>query len=60
MPSIGFTLPHWMFWAALLVFPIIAWICVARTRDPLEAGRPNLFLAYLFWVFGGFLGLHRF
>jgi TRAP-type mannitol/chloroaromatic compound transport system permease small subunit len=60
MPSIGFVLPHWMFWAALLVFPVIAWICVARTRDPLEAGRPNLFLSYLFWLFGGFLGLHRF
>ena len=60
MPSIGFTLPHWIFWAALIVFPLIAWALVARTRDPVESGRPNLFLAYLFWVFGGFLGLHRF
>ena len=26
----------------------------------MEAGCPNLFLAYLFWLLGGFLGLHRF
>ena len=60
MPSIGFVLPHWVFWAALVVFPLVAWALVSRTRDPVEAGRPNLFLAYLFWLFGGFLGLHRF
>ena len=60
MPSIGFVLPHWIFWAALVIFPLVAVWLVARTRDPLEAGRPNLFLAYLFWAFGGFLGLHRF
>lgn len=60
MPSIGFVLPHWVFWAALIVFPVIAWMLYARTRDPVEAGRPNLGLAYLFWFFGGFLGLHRF
>lgn len=60
MPSIGFTLPHWIFWVALIVFPFIALVMVRRTRDPIDAGRPNLFLGYLFWFFGGFLGLHRF
>ena len=59
MPSVGFSLPHWMFWAALLLFPLVAWALVARTTDAAEAGRPNLPLAYIFWFFGGFLGLHR-
>jgi TRAP-type mannitol/chloroaromatic compound transport system permease small subunit len=59
MPSIGFTLPHWMFWAALLLFPPVAWALAERTKNAAEAGRPNLPLAYVFWFFGGFLGLHR-
>lgn len=59
MPSISFVLPHWLFWGSLAVFPAIAWYFVSRTKDPIEAGRPNRFLAYLFWLFGGFLGLHR-
>lgn len=59
MPSISFVLPHWLFWASLALFPAIAWYFVSRTKDAVEAGRPNRFLAYLFWFFGGFLGLHR-
>lgn len=59
MPSISFVLPHWLFWASLAFFPAIAWYFVNRTIDAVEAGRPNRFLAYLFWFFGGFLGLHR-
>jgi TRAP-type mannitol/chloroaromatic compound transport system permease small subunit len=59
MPSIGFTLPHWLFWAALIIFPIIAWMMVHRTRDNPDTAMANNFLAYLFWLFGGFLGMHR-
>jgi TRAP-type mannitol/chloroaromatic compound transport system permease small subunit len=59
MPSIGFTLPHWLFWAALIVFPVIAWMMVVRTRDNPDSALANSFMAYLFWLFGGFLGMHR-
>ena len=59
MPSISFVLPHWLFWAGLAVFPLIAAALVAKTRDDPSAGLTNRFLAYLFWFFGGFLGLHR-
>ena len=59
MPSIGFTLPHWAFWAVLIVFPIVAWFMVKRTKDDPDSARANNFLAYLFWLFGGFIGMHR-
>lgn len=60
MPSIGFVLPHWMFWAALAVFPPVAWAMFLRTRNRPDDGKANLFLAYLFWLLAGFLGMHRF
>jgi TRAP-type mannitol/chloroaromatic compound transport system permease small subunit len=60
MPSIGFVLPHWLFWSSLVVFPLIAWAMVAHTRNHPDDGKANNFLAYLFWLFAGFLGMHRF
>jgi TRAP-type mannitol/chloroaromatic compound transport system permease small subunit len=60
MPSIGFVLPHWMFWASLAVFPLVAWAMVVRTRHDPDDGKANNFLAYLFLVLAGFLGMHRF
>jgi len=60
MPSIGFVLPHWMFWLSLVVFPLVAWAMYLRTRNRPDDGRANLFVAYLFWFLGGFLGMHRF
>ncbi len=60
MPSIGFVLPHWAFWLSLIFFPLIAWAMYARTRQDPDNGRANTFLAYLFWLFAGFLGMHRF
>jgi len=59
MPSIGFTLPHWMFWTALLVFPVVAITLARRTKDNPDSAKANAFLAYLFWLFGGFIGMHR-
>ena len=59
MPSFTFVLPHWVYWGLLLVFPIVAMAFIARHRRrgvPLE---PQLFNAYLFWITGGFMGLHR-
>lgn len=60
MPSIGFVLPHWLFWSSLVVFPLVAWAMVARTRNVRNDGQANNFLAYLFWLTAGFLGMHRF
>ena len=53
-------MPHWFYWSGLLLFPFIATFLVARqTRNPPD-GRPSLFIAYLFWLLAGFLGIHRF
>ena len=59
MPHIGFVLPHWAYWAGLLLFPCFAFLMVRRER---AAGGPlgvSLPVAYLFLAAGGFLGLHR-
>lgn len=59
MPSLTFVLPHWLYWAGLIVFPIVAMVMVRR-----QAGRRvdgySTGIAYLVWVTGGILGLHRF
>ena len=60
MPSLHFVLPHWLYWGTLIFFPLIAWYLVARQiRRGVPRG-PSLFIAYLFWLCSGFLGLHRF
>ncbi|TIT22060.1 MAG: TRAP transporter small permease subunit [Mesorhizobium sp.] len=60
MPSLTFVLPHWLYWSSLVLFPVAAGFLVHRERAQRDAGRPNLFLAYLFLVTAGFLGMHRF
>ena len=30
MPGLSFTLPHWLYWASLIVFPLIAMILARR------------------------------
>ena len=32
MPSLPFVLPHWLYWATLVVFPLVAMYFVARQR----------------------------
>lgn len=56
MPSIGFELPHWLYWSSLLVFPAVAMFFARRGR----ASGYSLPIAYLIWATGGILGLHRF
>lgn len=60
MPSLGFVLPHWLYWAALLVFPLIAIAMVRREEAKRRHPAVSLPIAYLFLVCGGFAGLHRF
>lgn len=59
MPSLHFVLPHWLYWGTLLVFPLVAWALLARQRRRGVRRRPSLFVAYLFWLYAGFVGLHR-
>jgi TRAP-type mannitol/chloroaromatic compound transport system permease small subunit len=59
MPSFTFVLPHWMYWGALLLFPLVAMYLVARQRRDGAPREPIMFNAYLFWLTSGFMGLHR-
>ena len=58
MPGLSFTLPHWLYWVGLIVFPIVAMI-LSRRPQPKEK-RFTLPLAYMIAVTGGIIGLHRF
>ncbi|MDX2482950.1 MAG: TRAP transporter small permease subunit [Pseudodonghicola sp.] len=58
MPNLDFTLPHWAYWAGLIVFPIIA-MALAKRPKP-EHPTYSLALGYMILVTGGMLGLHRF
>jgi TRAP-type mannitol/chloroaromatic compound transport system permease small subunit len=60
MPNLNFVLPHWLYWGTLVVFPLIAMYLVKRQRRLGEPRGPSIFIAYLFWLFSGFIGLHRF
>jgi TRAP-type mannitol/chloroaromatic compound transport system permease small subunit len=60
MPHLNFVLPHWMYWGTLLVFPFVAMYLVKRQRQHGVPRGPSLFIAYLFLVCSGLMGLHRF
>jgi TRAP-type mannitol/chloroaromatic compound transport system permease small subunit len=60
MPDLTFILPHWLYWSGLLLFPLVAFFIVRRQAAKPEAKAVNLPVAYLLWLFGGFVGLHRF
>lgn len=58
MPSLDFSLPHWAYWAGLIIFPLIAMTLANRPRNH-ERRRYGLGLSYFILVTGGMLGLHR-
>jgi TRAP-type mannitol/chloroaromatic compound transport system permease small subunit len=60
MPHLNFVLPHWMYWGTLLLFPLVAMYLVKRQRRNGVPRGPSLFIAYLFWLCSGLMGLHRF
>ena len=62
MPSLPFVLPHWLYWGTLIVFPPIAGHgCSYSVSSGMAFRRgPSLFIAYMFWLCSGFMGLHRF
>ncbi len=57
MPSVEFVLPHWLYWAGLIVFPLIA-MYLSRQVQP-EPGSRSVGIAYFIWIVGGFFGFHR-
>lgn len=59
MPSLTFVLPHWLYWAGLVAFPLMAMFVVRRQRR-MAPPLVSLPLGYLMWAGGGFVGLHRF
>ena len=59
MPSLPFVLPHWLYWGTLVVFPIVAMYFVQRQLRRGVPRGPSLFIAYMFWLCSGFMGLHR-
>jgi TRAP-type mannitol/chloroaromatic compound transport system permease small subunit len=59
MPSLNFVLPHWLYWGTLVIFPLIAIYLVKRQKERGIPQGPSLFVAYLFWLCSGFMGLHR-
>ncbi len=57
MPSVEFVLPHWLYWAGLIFFPLIA-MYLSRQVQPVPGSR-SMGIAYFIWVVGGFFGFHR-
>ncbi len=60
MPSITFILPHWMYWAGLIFVPFLGMYMVRKQRGQKVDGGMSKPVAYLLWLCGGFVGLHRF
>ncbi|MBL8482117.1 MAG: hypothetical protein JNJ60_07980, partial [Rhodocyclaceae bacterium] len=60
MPTLDFVLPLWLYWSVLALFPLAAMWLVRRERKERRAPGPALFIAYLFWLCAGFMGIHRF
>ena len=60
MPDLQFVLPHFAYWAGLILFPLFAMAMVAwqRRRGPLL--HASLPIAYLLLITAGFVGIHRF
>jgi TRAP-type mannitol/chloroaromatic compound transport system permease small subunit len=58
MPSITFALPHWFYWLGLLFIPLWGMYMIRKQKGKKLTGLTKP-IAYLLWLFGGFVGLHR-
>ena len=58
MPDITFALPHAIYWLGLLFVPLLGMYMVRKQRDKRLTGLTKP-VAYLLWLAGGFVGLHR-
>jgi TRAP-type mannitol/chloroaromatic compound transport system permease small subunit len=59
MPEINFVLPHWLYWAGLVIFPLTAMIIFRRSKPGTAKKAVSLPLGYFLLVTGGFIGVHR-
>ena len=59
MPEINFVLPHWLYWAGLVIFPLAAMIIFRRSTPGTAKKAVSLSLGYFLLVTGGFIGVHR-
>ena len=55
-------MPHAMYWLGLIFFPLIAILIIHKNKERNSTKRLPVSngAAYLLWVWGGFVGLHRF
>lgn len=60
LPSLTFVLPHSLYWAGLILFPLFCIYIVSHTSKKEERNSVSSLTAYLLWFWGGFAGLHRF
>lgn len=60
MPNLGFVLPDWLYWSGLVIFPLIAMYLVRRETRHGPPNNASYTIAYMLWLAGGFIGLHRF
>ncbi len=61
LPALTFVMPHWLYWVGLIVFPLIAIHLVRRAETATgRQDRVSASIAYLLWLWGGIMGLHRF
>ena len=61
LPSLTFALPHVAYWGGIIVFPLIAMYLVRREMaHGAIPGKVALPMAYMLWLVGGIVGLHRF
>jgi len=61
LPSLTFALPHVAYWGGIIVFPLIAMYLVRREMaHGTIPGKVALPMAYMLWLVGGIVGLHRF
>jgi len=60
MPYITFVIPHWLYWGGLIIVPLLAMYIVRKQRGTQVDGTISKPIAYMLWLCGGFVGLHRF
>ena len=60
MPHLNFVLPHWLYWGTLAAVSADRDVFGRPAAPPGVPRGPSLFIAYLFWICSGFMGLHRF
>ena len=60
MPDLHFVLPHWLYWAGLILFPLAAMGLVKWQGRSGPLTHVSLPIGYLLLLTAGFVGAHRF